>query len=125
MRHARQLFQVHRRINLHVAERIEVFDRHVQLFREKLRRVRHDGRAAGQKESLRRRPALLAAIKLDRLVDLNVQLGHELPRDLGNGRLIRILRLFIRAAQADETLGDLDLLGDLQISISPRWQNPA
>ena len=112
MRHARQLFQVHRRINLHIAERIEIFDRHVQFFGKKLRRVRHDGRAAGQKQPLRRRTALLAAIKLHRLVDLDVQLGHELPRDFGNGRLVRIFRLFIRAAQADEALGDFDLLGD-------------
>ena len=49
VRDARKLFQIHRRINLHVAERIEILDRHIQFFRKKLRRVRHDGRAAGQK----------------------------------------------------------------------------
>ena len=49
-------------------------------------------------------PPCWPAIKLHRLVDLDVQPRHELPRNLGNGRLMRIFRLFIRAAQADETL---------------------
>ncbi len=58
---------------------------------------------------MRRRAALLPAIKLHRLVDLDVQLGHELARDLGNRRLMRIVRLLVGAAQADKALGNFDL----------------
>ena len=112
--HARQLLQIHRRINLYVAERIEVFDRHIQLFREKLRRIRHDGRAAGQKQTQRRRPALLSAIKLHRLVELDVQLGHELPRDFGNGRLVLTFRLLVSTAETDEAFGNFFLFGDFK-----------
>ena len=67
-------------------------------------------RAAGQEQSLRSRAALLAAIKLQRLVDLDVQLGHELARDFGNRRLVRIVRLLVGAAEADETFGNFDFL---------------
>ena len=57
-----------------------------------------------------RRSALLPAVKLDGLVNLNVQPRHDLPRDLGDRRLVRVLRLFIRPAQTDKALGDLHLL---------------
>ena len=112
MRHARQLLQIHGRGNLQVAERVEILDLHIQLFREKLRRVGHDRCAARQEQPLRGRAALLTAIKLQRLVDLNVQFRHELPRNFGNGRLVWILRLLVRAPEADETLAHFDLLGD-------------
>ena len=108
MCHARQFFEVDGRVNLHTAERIEIFNRHVQFFRKKLSRVGHDRGAAGKEKSLRGRAALLATVKLHRLIDLNVQLGHELPRDFGNGRLLRIIRLLIRTAQAHKALGNLD-----------------
>ena len=111
--------------NLHVAERVEILDRHVQFFRKKLRRVGHDGSAAGQEQPLRRRPALLAAVELQRLVDLDVQLGHELAGDLGDGRLMRVFRLLVGAAQADKALGNLDLLRLVKLQIVTHWQNPA
>jgi hypothetical protein len=111
MRHARQLLQIHRGINLHVAERIEIFDRDVEFFLKKLGGVGHDGGAAGKEQPLRGGPALLAAVKLQGLVDLNVQFGHELAGNFGNGRLIRIFRLLVGAAQTDKALGDLDFLG--------------
>src|SRR6266702_3848536 len=82
MSHSRQLFQINRRLYLYVPQRVEIFDRHIEFLSEKLRRVRHDRGAAREKKPLWRCPALLATIKLHRLVDLNVQPRHELPRDL-------------------------------------------
>ncbi len=63
---------------------------------------------------LRLRTALLPAIKLHRLVDLDVQLGHELPRDFGDGRLVLAFRLLVSAAETDEALGNFFLLGDFK-----------
>ena len=114
-----QFLQVNGGVDLNIAERIEVFDRQVQLFGEKLCRVRHDRRTAGQEQSLRRGAALLSAIELDRLVDLNVQPRHHLTRNLGNRRLLRVVRLFVSAAQTDETLLDFQPLrfGKLQFGL--------
>ena len=95
---------------MNIAERIEVFDREVELFGKKLGGVGHDRRAARQEQSLRRRAALLSAIKLDRLVDLNVQPRHDLARDFRNRRLLWIVRFLVRAAQTDEALFDLQPL---------------
>src|SRR6266568_9015967 len=99
-----QFFQVDGGIDLNVAERIEVFDRQIQFFREKLRGVRHDRRAAGEEQALRRRTTLLPAIELKRLVDLNVQARHDLARNLRDGRLLRVVRFLISATEADKTL---------------------
>ena len=110
--------------NCNVAEGVEKLDGHIQFFGEKLRRVGHDRGPARKKQPLRRRTALLAAVKLQRLVDLNMQLGHELPGNLGNRRLMGILRLFVSPAQADKTLGNLDLLGLVKLQLATRWQNP-
>src|ERR1039458_5649035 len=104
MCHAREFLQIHRRVNPDIAEWVEVLDRHVEFFGKKLRRVRHNGRAACQKKSLRGCPAHLATVKLHRLVDLNVQFRHELPGDFGNSRLIWTLWFLIRATKADEPL---------------------
>jgi hypothetical protein len=41
----------------------------------------------------------------------NVQARHELARDLGDGGLMRVFRLLVRAAEADKSLGDFFLLG--------------
>ena len=98
-------------VNLHVAQRIEILDRHGQLLRKELRRIGHDRRAARKEQPRRRRAALLAPVKLHGLVDLDVQPRHELPRDLRDRRGVLILRLLVSAAEADETLLDLDLLG--------------
>ena len=72
MGHFGQFLQINRRVNLNIAEGIEVFDRQVELLREKLRRVRHDRSPARQEQTQRRRTALLSAVELDRLVDLDV-----------------------------------------------------
>ncbi len=40
-----------------------------------------------------------------------MQPSHDLPRNFGNGGLIRIFRLFVGAAEADEALFNLELLG--------------
>ena len=117
MGHARKLFQIHGGIYLDVAQWIEVFHRQVQLLGEKLRGVGHDACAAGEEQSLRSRPALLSTIKLDGLVDLDVQLGHELPSDLGDGGLVRVLGFLIRAAQADKAFGNLDLFGVVEFQL--------
>ena len=66
---------------------------------------------------LRRRTALLAAIKLHRLVHLDVQPGHELARNLGNRRLMRVFRLLVSAAQADKPLLNLDLLRLVELQL--------
>jgi len=52
-------------------------------------------------------PPCWPAIELNRLVDLDVQARHHLPRDFGNRLLLRIIRLLVRAAKAHETLRDL------------------
>ena len=117
MSHAGEFFQIHTRINLHVAERIEVFHRHTEFFCEELRRVGHDGRAAGQEQPLRSCAALLSAIKLHGLVDLDVQTRHELPRDLGDRRLMLVLRLFVRATKTHKTLVNLDLIRHVELQL--------
>ena len=61
------------------------------------------------------RPAsLLAAVKLNRLVDLDVQARHHLPRNLGDGCLVRIVGFFVSAAQAHEPLFNLQPLSFCQ-----------
>ena len=89
----------------------------VELLGKELGRVGHDGGAAGEKEARGSRTALLAAVKLHGLVDLDVQPGHELAGDLGNGRLVRVFRLFVGAAQADEAFLDLELFGHLELQL--------
>src|ERR1043166_2162628 len=83
-----QFLEVYCRINLNIAQRVKVFDRHIELLCKKLRGVSHDRCAAGKKQSLRRRAALLSSIKLHRLIHLNVQPRHKLTRYLGNGCLV-------------------------------------
>ena len=70
-----------------------------------------------EEQPLRRRAALLPAVELHGLVDLDVQPGHELPRDLRDRRLVRVLRLLVRAAQADEALVDLELLRRVELQL--------
>ena len=106
-----QFFQVDGGIDLDVAERIEVFDRQVQFFGEELRGVRHDRRAAGEEQALRRRTTLLPAVELKRLVDLNVQARHDLARNLRDRRLLRVVRFLVSATEADKTLLDLEPFG--------------
>ena len=106
-----QFFQVDGGIDLDVAERIEVFDRQIEFFREELRGVRHDRRAAGEEQALRRRTTLLPAIELERLVDLNVQARHDLARNLRDRRLLRVVRFLVSATEADKTLLDLEPFG--------------
>jgi hypothetical protein len=74
-------------------------------------------RAAGQEQPLRRRPALLPAVELHGLVDLNVQPRHELPGDLRDRGLVRVLRFFVGAAQAHEAFLDLELLGHIELQL--------
>src|SRR5207247_809115 len=107
--------QIDSGIELNVAQRVKGFDRDVEFFGEELRRVRHDGGATRQEEPLGGRAALLATIKLHGLVDLDVQAGHELAGDLGDGRLVRVLRLFVGATQADEALFDLEFFGHVEL----------
>ena len=61
----------------------------------------------------------MSAIELDRLVDLNVQPRHHLTGNFRNRRLLRVVRLFVSAAQTDETLFDLQPLrfGKLQFGL--------
>ena len=108
MCHARKFLQIYLRINLHITEWIKILHRHIQFLRKKLRRVRHDARAAGQEQSLRCRTALLAAIKLHGLIDLNMQLGHELPGNLRNCSLMWIFRFLVSSSKADKTFSNLD-----------------
>src|SRR6185503_2805469 len=63
--------------------------------------------ATGQEQPLGGRTTLLAAIKLNALVDLDVQPGHDLARNFGNSGLVRVVRFFISAAQADKALFNL------------------
>ena len=82
-----------------------------------MRRVRHDGRATGQEQPLRRGPTLLPAIKLQRLVNLNVQPRHELPRNLRNRGLMLVFRLLVRAAQTHKTLVNFDLVRLIELQL--------
>ena len=66
---------------------------------------------------MRRRTALLPAIELHGLVHLDVQPGHELPGDLGDGRLVRVLRFLVGAPEADEPLLDLEFLGGFVLQL--------
>ena len=106
-----QLGDVHRvLVNVHPDKRVEVLDRHLELLREELRQIRHDRRTTVQEHPHRVTSTLLLLPELQRLVQLHVQTGHHLPGNLGERRLVRILRLVIRAAQADQPLLQLDLL---------------
>ena len=49
-----QFLEVEGRIDLDVAEGVKILDRHIELLGEELRRIRHDGRAAGKEQLLRR-----------------------------------------------------------------------
>ena len=82
MGHAGQLLEVDGGVNLDIAEGVEVLDGDVEFFGKKLGGVGHERSAAAKEEPLRRGAALLAAVKLHGLVDLNMQPGHELARDL-------------------------------------------
>ena len=106
MRHMSQLLEINGRVDLHIAQRIEILDRDIQLLRKKLRGVRHDRCPTRQEQPLGSRTALLSAVKLHRLIHLNMQPRHELARDLGNRCLMRVFRLFIRAAKAHKTFTD-------------------
>src|SRR5688572_9614978 len=106
MRDFRQVLQIESFVNRDLTEWIEVFDRRVEFFGEELRRVRHGGTAARQKHAHRRRAALLPAIKLDGLVDLDVQPGQHLPRNFRNGSLLLAFRLLVRAAKSYEAFVD-------------------
>ena len=97
-------------VNLHPDEWVEVLDRHAEFLREELRQIWHDGRAAVQEHPHRAAAALLLLPELQRLVHLHVQTGHHLPGNLGESRLVRILRFGIRTTQADQPLLQLDLL---------------
>ena len=106
-----QLRDVHRvLINIHPDERVEVLDRHLKLLREELRQIRHDRRATVQEHPYRVAAALLLLPELHRLFQLHVHTGHHLTGYFRNRRLMRILRLGVRASQADQTLLQLDLL---------------
>ena len=107
MRHPRDFLEVDRRPDFDVLQRVKIVHRHVQFFREELRRVRHERRAAREEQALRHRAALLAAVELNRLIHLDVQPRHHLPRNLRDQRLIRIIRLLVRAPQTHETRIDL------------------
>ncbi|OQC27180.1 MAG: hypothetical protein BWX68_00241 [Verrucomicrobia bacterium ADurb.Bin063] len=117
MRHPRQFLEVEPRIQLDVAQRVEILHRHIQLLGEKLRRIRHHRRPARQKQPLRRRAALLAAVKLHGLVDLDMQPRHKLPGNLGDRRLVRVIRLLIRPAQAHKPLVNLELLRRVKLQL--------
>src|ERR1022692_4711641 len=99
---ARQLLEVNGRVELNIAQGVEVLDGNVQLFGEELRRVRHHRGAAGQEQPLRGRTSLLPTVELHGLIDLDVQPSHELPGNLGNGRLVRVLRFLIGSPEAHE-----------------------
>src|SRR5258706_550723 len=79
MGYLRQLFQVHLRVELNIPQWIEIIDRQIEFLREELRRVRHDGRASRKEQPLRRSATLLSAVKLNRLIPLDVQARHHLP----------------------------------------------
>ena len=117
MRDLGQFFAVQFRVELDVAQRIEVFHRQIQLLGEELRRVRHARRATREEQAIRRRPALLTAVKLDGLVDLNVQPGEHLSGNLGNRRLMGTVRFLVGATQAHEAFGNLDLLGFVELQL--------
>src|SRR4051794_40186379 len=100
MRDVGQFFQVNARINLDISKRVKIFDRHIQLFCEKLSRVRHDGSTTGKEQTLGSGATLLPAVKLHGLVDLNMQPSHELTGDFRNRSLIRVFRLFVSSSEA-------------------------
>ena len=97
-------------VNLHPNKRVEVLDRHAEFLGEELRQVRHDGRATVQEHPHRVATALLLLPELQRLVDLHMKAGQHLAGNLGECSLVRIIRLGIRATQADQPLLQLDLL---------------
>jgi len=70
-----------------------------------------DRGAAGEEQPLRGRAALLAAVKLDGLVDLNVEPRHDLAGDFSNGGGLGILRFFVGAPEADGAFFELDGFG--------------
>src|SRR5207247_2772049 len=101
MSDAGEFLEIDGGIDLNVAQRVEILHGDVELLGKELRSVRHDGGAAGKEEPLRGRTALLYAVKLHGLIDLDVQAGHELPGDLRDGRLVRVFRLFVSPPQPD------------------------
>ena len=117
VRDPRHVLQVDRWINLDVPEGIEVIHRQVQLFRKELGCVGQQRGSPRQIQLGRHRAALLATVELDRLIHLDVQTSHDLPRNLGDERLLGIAGLLVGTAQTDEAFLDLHLLGFLPLHL--------
>jgi hypothetical protein len=104
-----QFGDIHAGVDLDVAEGIEEFDGQPEFFLEKLRSVGHRAAAAGEENADRRAASLLGAVKLDGLVDLQVEAGEDVAGDLGDGGLPGVLGLLVGATEAHETVGNLEL----------------
>ena len=114
MRHASQIFQIQSGIDLDVAQGVKRFDGDINFLGKELGGVRHDRGPAGKVQPRRRRAALLSAVKLHRLIHLDMQSGHELTRDFRDRRLVLVLRFFVSAPKADEAFIDFYFFGDIE-----------
>ena len=90
-----------------VPQRIEMFDRHLQLLAEKLDHVGKADRSAAQKGANRSAAGLVLPIKGDRAGDFSVKTGHRAADDFGDLRFGGIFGLRIVSAQAHEPLLNL------------------
>ena len=96
--------------DLHSLKYVKVLNWNLKFFREELRQVRHDRRAAVKEQPHRFAAALLFLPELNRLVYLHMHAGHHLTGNFGKGRLVWVIRFGIRAAQTNKTLLQLNLL---------------
>ena len=113
MRDIRQFFLIHLGPQRNILERVEIFHRHFQFFREKAGRITHHRTAAGQVKFFRLAPFLLRAVNIDRTTDLAVQTRHHITDDLGNGGRHLGIRFLVSSAQRHKSMTPLHFLGFL------------
>src|SRR5712671_234408 len=114
-----EIFTGDSRVDLNIAERIEVLDRYLEFFLKKSVVVRNDRTAPGQQQPQRWAAALLTFVKVDRPGHFGVQPRHHIADDLTDPRLLFVGGFLISAAEGDEALCLLHLLsfkkGDIEL----------
>ena len=104
MRAPRQFFTRKLRVNLHVAEGIEVIDVRLDLLLKEAIRVRDDRGAAREQDARGKAAALLPLVEIDRTGNLSVETGHHVADDLADAGLSFVFGLLVGPAQRHEAV---------------------